>query len=313
VTDFAVQPWQLAQRQSLPLDAKINLSKRRIRAWHDYWEGNTYIAFSGGKDSTVLLDLVRQMYPDTPAVFHDTGLEYPEVRDFVKTLDNVTWTKPKITFKEVIEKYGYPFPSKEQAQFIHEYRTTKSEKLRHKRLHGREKDGLGAISLKWRYLVNAPFMVSDRCCMVMKKRPAHAYEKSTGRRGYIGTMAADSFPRQTQYLQHGCNSFNAKHAVSTPLAVWLEEDIWGYIRTRGLAYSKIYDMGEKNTGCMFCMFGIMHDGIPNRFQRMEKTHPAQYRYCMEKLGLREVLEYVGVPYKNDQLSLFEEEVNHAIA
>ena len=72
-----------------------------------------YNSFSGGKDSTVLLDLVRRVFPDCPAVFIDTGLEYPELRDFVKTIDNVVWLKPEMNFKKVIETYGYPIISKE--------------------------------------------------------------------------------------------------------------------------------------------------------------------------------------------------------
>ena len=66
--------WELKQKQSLPLEAKIAMTLRRIREWYEYWDGNVYVSFSGGKDSTVLLHLVRQHYPGVPAVFSDTGL-----------------------------------------------------------------------------------------------------------------------------------------------------------------------------------------------------------------------------------------------
>ena len=100
--------WQLKQKQSLPLTQKIRLSEKRIEQWYNHWHGQVYVAFSGGKDSTVLLHLVRSMYPNVPAVFSDTGLEYPEIREFVKSINKVIWIKPQKTFKEVIEKYGYP-------------------------------------------------------------------------------------------------------------------------------------------------------------------------------------------------------------
>lgn len=104
----------LWQMQSLPLKAKIRMTKYRIRQWVEYYgEDGVYVSFSGGKDSTVLLDLVRQMYPNVTAVFVDTGLEYPEIREFVKTFNNVVWLKPKKNFKQVITEYGYPFISKE--------------------------------------------------------------------------------------------------------------------------------------------------------------------------------------------------------
>ena len=104
----------LYQMQSLPLSAKIQMTKQRIRQWiEEYGEEGVYVSFSGGKDSTVLLDIARSVYPDIKAVFVDTGLEYPEIRQFVKTFDNIDWLRPKMNFKQVIEKYGYPFISKE--------------------------------------------------------------------------------------------------------------------------------------------------------------------------------------------------------
>ena len=87
----------LKMKQALPLEVKVLLTKDRIRQWvNEYGEDGTYVAFSGGKDSTVLLHLVRERYSNVPAVFCDTGLEYPEIREFVKTFDNVIWLKPKM-------------------------------------------------------------------------------------------------------------------------------------------------------------------------------------------------------------------------
>ena len=110
----------LYQMQSLPLDAKIQMTKRRIQEWvEECGEDGVYVSFSGGKDSTVLLNIARSMYPDMKAVFVDTGLEYPEIRQFVNTFNNVDILKPKMTFKQVIEKYGYPFISKEVSNNVY--------------------------------------------------------------------------------------------------------------------------------------------------------------------------------------------------
>ena len=286
-----LERWQLEQRQGQPLDIKEQLTINRIRAYYERLKGNVYVSFSGGKDSTVLLHLVRSIYPNVPAVFVDTGLEYPEIRDFVKTIDNVVWLKPKMPFNQVIEQYGYPVISKETAQKIKEIRTTKSEKLKHKRLYGDEW-GNGKLANKWQFLVNAPFKISDRCCHIMKKEPFKRYEKETGRCAIVGTMAADSRLRETSYLQHGCNSFEGR-PMSTPMAFWFETDVWDYIKKYSLPYSKIYDMGYLRTGCMFCMFGL-HLNKSSRFDRMSVTHPKIYNYCMEKLGLREVIRYCDI-------------------
>ena len=109
----------LYQMQSLPLKAKITMTERRIQEWvEEYGEDGVYVSFSGGKDSTVLLDIARRLYPNIKAAFVDTGLEYPEIRQFVKSFDNVDWLKPKMTFRQVIEKYGYPFISKEVSECV---------------------------------------------------------------------------------------------------------------------------------------------------------------------------------------------------
>lgn len=104
----------LHQMQSMPLSIKVRMTENRIRGWvEEYGTDGVYVSFSGGKDSTVLLDIARKLYPDILAVYVDTGLEYPEIREFVKSFDNVEWLKPKKNFRQVITEYGYPFISKE--------------------------------------------------------------------------------------------------------------------------------------------------------------------------------------------------------
>ena len=291
----------LKQRQAMPLEAKVRMTETRIRAWYEHFDGDVYVSYSGGKDSTVLRHLVKGMYPGVPAVFCDTGLEYPEVRKMgVKYADAVL--KPKMNFKRVIERYGYPFPSKEQAQYIRAYKHSKSEKLRNHRLNSRY-----SINKQWYPLLEAPFEVSDKCCEVMKKEPFRRYERETGRKGMVGTMACESNQRAGQYMRHGCNDFEAKRPLSMPMAFWLEKDVLDYIKGEGLEYAECYGeikegygftwtTGLDRTGCMFCMFGVHLEMEPNRFQRMKETHPNQYKYCMEKLGIKDVLDYCGIPH-----------------
>ena len=111
----------LRQMQSLPLGAKINMTRFRVRQWvEEYGEDGVYISFSGGKDSTVLMDLVRNEfgYKSVPAVFVDVPTQFPELRDFAKTWDDVTIIKPKIGFMEVCDKYGFPLISKDVSQCV---------------------------------------------------------------------------------------------------------------------------------------------------------------------------------------------------
>lgn len=299
---------ELIMLQSLPLDIKVAKSKLRIEEWVRYHgEENCYISFSGGKDSTVLLHLVRSLYPNIEAVFVDTGLEYPEVKEFVKKQDNVRTLRPKMSFKQVIETYGYPMVSKEQANYLDDIRNS-TEKMRLRRLNGDDK-GRFKLSKKWHFLIDAPFKVSHRCCNVMKKDPVKKYEKETGKIPFIGTMANESILRQQSYLKTGCNAFDSKRPNSTPIGFWTEQDVLKYIIENKLEIPSVYGeiIKEDNklkttlcdrTGCVYCGFGIHLEKGENRYQRLERTHPQLHDYCMNKLGFGEVCDFMGIEYKN---------------
>jgi len=305
-----MEMWQLRQFQALPLEVKILKSQQRIREWVEHFGiDGVYISFSGGKDSTVLLDLVRSVYQEVPAVFSDTGLEFPEIRDFVRSIDNVTWVKPKLTFKQVLDKCGYPVVSKEQAQWIERIRGGSNEVEFNRIMNGTMRDGSKTqykLSEQWKFLLNAPFKIGAGCCNEMKKKPLAIYHKETGRVPFVGTMAEESALRTTQWLHSGCNASDNNKQVSMPLAFWTEADIWEYIKQKNVPYCKIYDMGYKRTGCIFCMFGAHLEKQPTRFQLLQKTHPQLWRYCIKDkehggLGMREVLELIGIPYENFML------------
>jgi 3''-phosphoadenosine 5''-phosphosulfate sulfotransferase (PAPS reductase)/FAD synthetase and related enzymes len=100
-------------------------TQQRIREWVNYYGlENVAISFSGSKDSTVLLYIARQIYPNIEAIFVNTGLEYPEIQKFVKTFDNVTIIRPKMMFADVIKKYGYLIVGKEISRRISDGKET---------------------------------------------------------------------------------------------------------------------------------------------------------------------------------------------
>ena len=282
---------ELQQLQSLDLETKIWKTKARIREWYYHFGGQVYVSFSGGKDSTVLLDLVREEFPEVTAVFVNTGLEYPEIVEFARSVDNLVELKPKMNFTEVIKKYGYPVISKEQSSYIKEVRSTKSEKLKNLRMNGTDKGGF-KISEKWKPFLSTDIKISDKCCDIMKKKPFKDYEKENGYVPFIGTMACESDRRKQQWNKYNCNAFDTKKPTSKPISFWLEKDIWEYIAKYKIGYSKIYDMGYTRTGCAFCAYGI-HMNKVNKFQTMKKTHPQLFKYCIENLGLGEIVDFMN--------------------
>lgn len=228
--------------QSWDLNRKIMVTQTRIIEWYQHYKGNVYVAFSGGKDSTVLLHIVRQIYPDVPAVFVNTGLEFPEVQAFARSQENVTVLKPEMNFRKVIETYGYPVVSKRVADTV-EY-GSKPGSYRWKELHGEIMRSNGTPSEfnceKWCYLLNAPFKVSSRCCNIMKKKPMKKYSKETGRVPIIATMAEESRSRRSTWMKQGCNAFSKKDPTSQPMSFWTENDVLEYLYTYSVPYASVY-------------------------------------------------------------------------
>ena len=302
----------LRQRQALPLDAKIEFTKLRIKWWLDKFP--SYISFSGGKDSTVLLHIARQVSRDIPAVFVDTGLEYPEIRGFALSQENVTRLRPEMNFRKVIETYGYPLISKEVAEKIYIARRHPDGKTAQKFLPDNEYDlkyGKNYSMVKWNSLKESDIPISHMCCEIMKKRPAKQYEKETGRKAILGTMACESRLRQNAWLQNGCNAYDSPRPISRPMSIWTEQDVLQYIYENKLPYAAVYGdiIRDKNgkfsttgcsrTGCVFCAFGCHLEKEPNRFQTLKLTHPKLWEYCMKDfsgggLGMKSVLDYIGV-------------------
>ena len=115
------QIYELQQMQQLPLEAKINMTLNRIIEWKEYWESkgeSVYVSWSGGKDSTVLKHIAQSFYPDIKLVYVDTGLEYPEIKEFVKKEHNIEILHPEKPFWQVVRDYGYPVISKEVSECV---------------------------------------------------------------------------------------------------------------------------------------------------------------------------------------------------
>ena len=112
---------ELYQWQALPLNIKVLMTAERIRSWvNEFGEDGVYLSFSGGKDSTVLAHIVRMVcgYRNIPLVFVDVPTQYPELKQFAQTFDNLVIVKSIISIAEVCEKYGFPLFSKEISECI---------------------------------------------------------------------------------------------------------------------------------------------------------------------------------------------------
>lgn len=321
----------LRSMQAAPLEVKLVMTQRRIAQWVDEWgEDGVYVSFSGGKDSTVLLDIARKMYPNLKAMFVDIPTQYPELKQFVQTFDNVDIVKPKMNFFQVCEKYGFPIISKENAGIVFKVLRAKKDRetlANYKKLCGTFKNPKsGRLSLynapQVKYFLDAPFAISNECCTVMKHKPCRKYEKETGRVPITAQMAYESTNRRQKWIEHGCNMFDVKNPISNPMSFWTEQDVLKYIRKNNISICSVYgdivsdaeEMGQMNfadfgienaetkeklhctgcqrTGCVLCAFGahLERERENARFVRLKQTHPKMYQ-------LLDICKNNGVTYR----------------
>ena len=310
--------------QIYPLELKIMKTKQRIREWvSEYGVEGVYVAFSGGKDSTVLLHIVREMYPSIEGVFANTGNEFPEIVQFVRKQENIKWVKPRKSFAKILKEEGYPVISKKTSRMIRDCQNPTERNAKSRKLYlsdyALDKDGnlttiknnSFKIAHKHRYLIDAPFKISEKCCNYLKKYPMQDYEKQSGKKPIIGTQASESKMRESAYLQTGCNNF--KGGKCQPLGFWTEQDVLEYIYKFNLEIASVYGevvledgkyrtTGESRTGCVACGYGcsIWKNDNDNRYLRLEQTHPKLHNHIINNLGFKEVLDYMNIKYTSNQ-------------
>ena len=196
---------ELQERQKWPLQQKIDHSLYVIEAFLAHYSRRCYTSWSGGKDSTVLLDLVRMINKDIPAVFVNTGNEWPEIIEFVRKKQkepgyNIVELHPKKTPRQVWAECGFPLISKETANKLRYMKYKPDSTVAKVAL---SENTLYNCPKKWRFLAEQPFDVSERCCSILKEGPAGCYQRTQHRMPIIGTMASESMVRATTYIHRG--------------------------------------------------------------------------------------------------------------
>lgn len=285
---------ELKELQSFPLSEKIAISEELISKGLSI--GKAAVLWSGGKDSTVLLHLVRKQEPNIIVVHNNTGVEFPETEKFVKEIKeewnlNLYIAKPKVSFWWCVEKYGYPILGKNIRTS-----TPSPQSYRGRAFSKRQKKAMKVAR------------ISSYCCDWLKKKPTNALLNELGIEvDILGNMVSESNQRWFAWSDFGefylCKS--TKRWRLTPLYFWRDEDIWEYIKTFNLPYNPLYNMGHKRVGCWTCLMDWAFKD--NHLAALRKSHPKLWRFLIVDKGLGRVLLQIKLALRDGQADFWTNE------
>lgn len=192
---------------------------KRIKEMYDAYAGQcdvTYIGFSGGKDSVVLLDLCHKVLPlDVPVVFSDTDMELPDTYH---------------VWGEVQKRYiGRPFIKV----------TAKNPALKNWELFGPPSQ-----ALRWCCSVHK----STPAILALKDRIG---KKSIKTLAFVGVRGEESL-RRSGYDDIGNGMKSQSQVNAMPILAWSAHELWIYIFEHGLVLNDAYRKGLSRVGCLMC-------------------------------------------------------------
>lgn len=303
----------------MSLDDRIRDGCHRIEELYYETQGKCYISFSGGKDSTVLLALVKmceEIYtiPENaiPAVFSNTGIEMGVTVDFVKWVkdnyyQNLDVIYPVKPFAWVIENEGKPVRSKIKSEVMHAYQHSRTEASVLNLVYGKTTTGKTMrktrIADKDMHMLHDdfPILASNKCCSMMKKKPCRAYEKEHGIKGcFIGIRMAEGGIRKGETLRRVatggkiCTVETSRGIRKYPIIDWSDQDVDEFINKYNVPISDAYTKyGLDRTGCMACPFA---KDVDNDLKYLFYHEPNRYKASMFWLKDVYIAQNVELPF-----------------
>lgn len=333
---------QFTAMQRQPYEVKVKRAELRAIEYVEKLDdmGLSAHVSVGGLDSITLLVFLRKIGIDVPAI-SVSSLEDMSIQQVHKQL-GVIAIPPKKNKVQILNEFGFPVISKRIAGKIDtlQHPTEKNKTVRHAIITGEcgaqghyAKNSRMKLPQKWLNLFAgyenenegvdyqiAPFLVSNKCCLYLKEKPADEWARKHKSRPFLGLMASEGGQREEALVEHGCNYFGKSTIRSAPFAPFLRQDVLQLALDLNVPVPEIYGTIEKTedgtlyttkaqrTGCSMCGFGVHLEKRPHRFDQLRERNPKEWEYWMyrcctdpetgEKFGWGRVLDYIGVEWEN---------------
>lgn len=277
---------------------------KTINKQHDL-ENNGYLSFSGGGDSTMLHYLIDLALPNNkiPRVFINTGIEYNDivlyVKEMQKTDERIIIIQPTEPVKQVLEKYGYPFKSKQHSHNLAIYQNSGMTTTVRKYLGIEEGNNIIRCPkcLEYQFTEQFKIKVSEKCCYKMKKEPAKRYEKESGRKIAILGLRSNEGGQRSSHK--GCVVFDSKNKNQItkfkPLNPITDEFKEWFLNKYDIKLCKLYypPYNFDRTGCRLCPFAL---DISRKKNALQTLLPHEYKSA-EYIFKPVLDEYMRIGYR----------------
>lgn len=302
------------------IDAKITRAQERIESLFNETAGKCYLSFSGGKDSMVILALIKQceylltIPPGAiPAVFVNTGIELGATTEFVRWVKENWYSNVQIishekrdSFDWILKNKGKPIKSKLKSENLGKNQRNPNNPFYLKQLlgdnTGRYKNTM--LSDKDLHLLHPEFdiKVDNKCCLLLKKKPFDKYTKENEIRGSMtGERAAEGGARLANMKARiktggtACTRTRGNQIVKLPVIDWTDEDIDEFIKAYNVPLSKAYTTyGADRTGCIGCPFAGKR--LTSSLKALHDYEPLRYKAAMHWLKDVYIAQNVRLPF-----------------
>jgi len=229
-----------------PLSDKLKEAREIIKKhFEEFTPEQLAVCWSGGKDSTLVLYLVREIDPNIAVIFNNTGVEYPQTLRFINRLKqewdlNLMVTTPKISFWECVERWGLP-------------------KTRYEKGRGHQR---------------------PKCCYHLKEEPTIRVIREDGVKGlFLGITAAESWYRMLSAGRWGFCNYSKTWSVwrIRPILLFREEEVFQLSKEWHIPINDVYTVGRRN-GCLPCT------GFRDWEKVMCVANPKLYKIILQRQG-----------------------------
>lgn len=251
---------------------KVQIAIDRLKAFEPkdmpYW-----LAFSGGKDSCVILELAKMAGVRFEAHYNVTSVDPPELVRFVKKVH------PEVSFDIPHDKNGKPISmwSLLKSKSTPPTRTARycCEKLK-------ESSGKGTITITGVRWAESIRRRENQGIVVFAHKNASrdpVIAKSGAYKAKKGGMVLNDDNDESRRTVEVC--FRTHKTIVNPIIDWLDEDVWEFIHKYNVLYCELYDEGFERLGCIGCPLATLQNRKRD-FERYPK-YEEQYRRCFDEM------------------------------